>query len=88
MSSSMALLNLVNLLTLPTIKEMNDDYATINANYKSLLPKLFNKDYDKYKAPLVPIEVNTYMLVDHIESVVRSFCFIVNFGYIKKFFVE
>uniref|UniRef100_A0A914DH43 Neurotransmitter-gated ion-channel ligand-binding domain-containing protein n=1 Tax=Acrobeloides nanus TaxID=290746 RepID=A0A914DH43_9BILA len=69
MASTMALYNLLNLITLPTLKELNDDYATVNTNYKSLLPNLFNKNYDKYQPPNVPIEINTYLLVDHIESV-------------------
>ncbi|KAH7660518.1 hypothetical protein AAVH_43698, partial [Aphelenchoides avenae] len=66
MSNALALVNLFELLTLPTAKELNDDLERLKESQTQLTTALF-KDYDKSRPSHYPIQVQSYLLVEHIE---------------------
>ena len=69
MSGVIAAFNLLQLFTLPTTAELNNDFATVNGHQQRLLRKLFDyKTYDSTRSSHLPVNVDAFLLVDHVEN--------------------
>uniref|UniRef100_A0AC34PV21 Neurotransmitter-gated ion-channel ligand-binding domain-containing protein n=1 Tax=Panagrolaimus sp. JU765 TaxID=591449 RepID=A0AC34PV21_9BILA len=59
----------IQLLSLPTAAEVNDDFTTFDLNQNRLHLTLFNRQtYDGSRASHQPVSVGAYLFVDHIEN--------------------
>ena len=69
MSGVIAAVNILQLFTLPTIAEVNNDFATVNGHQQRLLRKLFDyKTYDSTRSSHSPVGVDAFLLIDHVEN--------------------
>lgn len=71
MASAMAVFNILQLLTLPSAQEVNNDFSQLNNNYNRLISKLFDvRTYERWKPSHTPVEVGTFIVIDHVENMV------------------
>ena len=74
MASAITAFNILQLLTLPSAQEVNNDFSLFNSNYNRLITKLFDvRTYEKWKPSHTPINIGTFVIVDHVENMVKNF---------------
>uniref|UniRef100_A0A7E4W8S0 Neur_chan_LBD domain-containing protein n=1 Tax=Panagrellus redivivus TaxID=6233 RepID=A0A7E4W8S0_PANRE len=75
MSNVIAAFNLLQVLTLPTLQEVNNDIATVTQSRQKLDDKFFgaSSQYDHTKPSDFPVNISTLFLIEHIENVDEDF---------------